>query len=82
MGASMVGFALPLLDPAMQSSEAVIRKIEQYSTGLKKAMLLAGAGTLDQLKDAKIGANSEQGFILLREIDECCGITGPVEGQQ
>ncbi|BBO84348.1 type 2 isopentenyl-diphosphate Delta-isomerase [Desulfosarcina ovata] len=54
MGASIVGFALPLLIPAMQSYQAVIDKLTQFASELKMAMLLAGAATIQGLSATRV----------------------------
>lgn len=54
LGASYAGMALPLLAPAMQSSEAVKKKMESVIKELKIALFGCGAGSLDQLRNNKI----------------------------
>ena len=54
MGASLAGMALPLLKPAMESSNAVKEKLEKIIRELKTAMLLVGARNIDDLKKAKL----------------------------
>ena len=54
MGASLAGFALPLLNAAQQSSNEVVQILTGLGEELKKAMLLVGARTIDELKDVKI----------------------------
>jgi isopentenyl-diphosphate delta-isomerase len=54
MGASLVGIAAPLLKPALDSSEAVVKKISQIALELKKAMLLLGAVNIGMLKERPI----------------------------
>ncbi|NCD33465.1 MAG: type 2 isopentenyl-diphosphate Delta-isomerase [Spartobacteria bacterium] len=49
LGASLCGIAGPLLKPAMQSSEAVVRIIEKYRRAFQTAMFLTGNDRLDQL---------------------------------
>lgn len=49
MGATLVGFALPLLKPAMQSHRDVIRILRRFEQELKMAMLLAGAPNIEAL---------------------------------
>ncbi len=55
MGASLVGFALPILKPAMESSAAVVKKIEDFREELTLTMLLVGARSIRQLSKARIG---------------------------
>ena len=54
MGASLVGFALPLLVPAMESDRAVIERIGVFTQELRKTMLLVGAKNIDQLQRTRI----------------------------
>ncbi len=54
MGASLNGFALPLLAAAQQSHREVILKLTALGDELKKAMLLVGAGTIDELKSVQV----------------------------
>jgi len=54
LGASFVGFALPLLAPAIKSPGAVIEKINEFIEELKIAMFLCGAGNLDELKKVPV----------------------------
>ncbi len=54
MGASLAGFALPLLKPACQSHHEVIRTLKKFEEELKIAMLLTGARTIETLGDTKI----------------------------
>ncbi len=54
MGASLAGFALPLLKPATQSAEAVVKRIRQYEKELRKAMLLTGCRTIRELSHAGV----------------------------
>jgi isopentenyl-diphosphate delta-isomerase len=49
MGASLVGFALPLLKPALTSHHAVINRIRRFEEELKMAMLLVGANNIRTL---------------------------------
>jgi len=49
MGASLAGFALPLLQPALTSHQAVIDKIKFIEEEFRMAMLLAGAANIQQL---------------------------------
>ncbi len=49
LGAAYSGMALPLLAPAMESSEAVKKKIEMVIKELKIAMFGCGAIDLDRL---------------------------------
>ena len=50
LGASYVGMALPLLAPAMESGEAVTKKIKGLIKELKAAMFCCGAINTDQLR--------------------------------
>ncbi|MDY6972578.1 MAG: type 2 isopentenyl-diphosphate Delta-isomerase [Thermodesulfobacteriota bacterium] len=50
LGASFTGMALPLLAPAIDSSEAVKKKIEDMISELKIAMFGCGVTNLEQLK--------------------------------
>lgn len=50
LGASLAGMAQPFLEPAMESPDAVVRKIEQLRTAFTTAMFLLGARTLRELQ--------------------------------
>ncbi len=50
LGADYTGMALPLLSPAMDSSQAVKNKIEMLIEVLKTGMFGCGADSLDELK--------------------------------
>jgi isopentenyl-diphosphate delta-isomerase len=54
MGASLVGFALPVLKPATESYQAVVKKLEDLKKELLQTMLLIGARTIPQLRRVKI----------------------------
>ena len=54
MGASLVGLALPLLKPATESSDAVREKIQKIIDEFRTAMLLIGAGNIEELRKAKL----------------------------
>jgi len=54
MGASLVGFALPVLESATKSYETVIDKIRGFGMDLKRAMFLVGAADIQQLQNSKI----------------------------
>ncbi len=54
MGASLVGFALPVLRAAVISEKKVIEEIEGLEWELKRTMLLVGAKNIDELKKAKV----------------------------
>ncbi|MDI9618756.1 type 2 isopentenyl-diphosphate Delta-isomerase [Methanothermobacter sp.] len=54
LGATMTGIALPVLEAAGQGHRAVIRVIERFNEALKTAMYLAGAETLDDLKNSQV----------------------------
>jgi len=49
MGASLSGFALPLLAPAMESGIDVVKKIKLLERELRKAMMLAAAPDISSL---------------------------------
>jgi len=50
LGADLVGLALPFLEPANRSKEAVEEKIDQLVRELKIAMFCSGVRTIEQLK--------------------------------
>jgi isopentenyl-diphosphate delta-isomerase len=54
MGASLAGFALPLLRPAMESHKDVVKKFRALAEELRKAMLLVGARNIQQLRETRI----------------------------
>jgi len=54
LGASFAGMALPLLAPALESSGAVMEKIESVIKELKIAMFCCGAISLDQLRNQEL----------------------------
>lgn len=54
MGASLAGFALPLLRPATLSFEAVQNKLLKLASELKDAMVLLGARNILELRKLKI----------------------------
>ena len=54
MGASLAGFAWPLLKPAMESPQAVIQKLVELKGELLRAMLLVGAKNIFELRQKKI----------------------------
>jgi isopentenyl-diphosphate delta-isomerase len=60
MGASMVGFGLPLLKAANTSSLEVVRYLTFMGEELKKVMLLVGAKTVDQLKRVEMQSRPYQ----------------------
>jgi isopentenyl-diphosphate delta-isomerase len=49
MGASLAGFALPLLSPATRSHREVSKKLETLAEELRKAMFLSGARGIREL---------------------------------
>lgn len=51
LGAGTVGFAKPLLEPALKSAEAVSLKMQQIEYELKVAMFCTGSRVLPDLKD-------------------------------
>lgn len=57
MGASIAGFALPLLKPAMDSHRAVAARLEGIARELRKAMLLVGAKNIQEL--SRTGVSSK-----------------------
>lgn len=54
LGATLVGFALPVLKPALESHRAVVRRIDEFAVELRKTMLLIGAKNISELRAAKI----------------------------
>jgi isopentenyl-diphosphate Delta-isomerase len=54
LGANVVAIARPLLEPATQSAEAVIEKLQDLVWQLKVAMHCSGAGTVAALKALKL----------------------------
>ncbi len=54
MGASLAGFALPLLRPATESHQAVRNMLERLEKELRKAMMLAGTRSIQELSNARI----------------------------
>ncbi|MEM2035429.1 MAG: alpha-hydroxy-acid oxidizing protein, partial [Candidatus Caldarchaeum sp.] len=52
LGASMAGFARPVLRPATLSADEVVKKLQQLSKELKTAMYLTGCGSVGDLIDA------------------------------
>jgi isopentenyl-diphosphate delta-isomerase len=54
MGASLAGFALPLVKPAMESHEAVSKVLKDLAEELKKAMFLVGGRNIRELKKTKV----------------------------
>lgn len=50
LGADVAAFAMPLLKPAMESTEAVIQTIEQITHELRVAMFLIGARNIEDLR--------------------------------
>lgn len=50
LGADLVAFAMPLLEPATRSTEAVKEKLEEILDELRMAMFLVGAKTVAELK--------------------------------
>jgi isopentenyl-diphosphate delta-isomerase len=54
MGASLVGFALPVLKAAQISHQAVVDKLKFLAESLRKTMLLLGAKNIEDLKHIKI----------------------------
>ena len=56
LGSTLVGFALPVLGPALESHLAVVRCINEFARELRKTMLCVGAKTISELKAVKIEA--------------------------
>ena len=54
LGATLVGFASPLLKPATESADAVVRHMEGLMQELKTIMFLVGARTIADLRKATI----------------------------
>ncbi|NIO20443.1 MAG: type 2 isopentenyl-diphosphate Delta-isomerase [Candidatus Aenigmarchaeota archaeon] len=54
MGSSLVGFALPLLKPATESSEAVRKHLEKIISQLRDAMFLVGARNIKELRKVRV----------------------------
>ncbi len=54
LGAKMTALAQPFLSPAIDSSSAVIEKIEIVSEQLKRTMFLTGKNSLEKLKEANL----------------------------
>jgi len=54
MGSSLVGFALPLLRPATESSESVRKHLEKMISQLRDAMFLVGARNMSELKKVRV----------------------------
>ncbi len=59
LGADLVGVALPLLRPAIESAEAVIRAIKQILFGFQITMFCIGAKRLADLKGSQFLKASE-----------------------
>jgi len=53
LGADLCGMALPLLAPAMESEDAVIRAIDGYNRELAIAMFLSGARTVKSMRNVR-----------------------------
>lgn len=53
MGADLVSLAKPLLAPALESPEAVIRVLQDWLQQVRVAMFCIGAGSIDALKQTK-----------------------------
>jgi len=50
LGAHLAGLALPLLEPAQKSTDAVVARIEELIQQLRIAMFCSGCRTLDDLR--------------------------------
>lgn len=53
LGADLVGLAMPLLEPATRSAEAVVEVLEQVMRELRTAMFLLGAADVARLKKSR-----------------------------
>lgn len=62
MGATLTGFALPLLGMAMQSAKAVLNYLTSIGEELKRAMLLVGVSNIAQLGKTKIISSAESNY--------------------
>ncbi|MBX2822560.1 MAG: type 2 isopentenyl-diphosphate Delta-isomerase [Rhodothermaceae bacterium] len=60
LGADLVGFASPFLQPAIQSAQAVQDTIARITHELKVAMFCVGAKTIEELKKAPLYHRSER----------------------
>ncbi|MFH1420492.1 MAG: alpha-hydroxy-acid oxidizing protein, partial [Candidatus Aenigmatarchaeota archaeon] len=70
LGASMVGIALPLLKPAMQSSDAVKKYLQNFIQELKVAMFAVGAKNLADLRKKPVLVTGKTAqWLELRNID-------------
>lgn len=54
LGANLVGMALPLLEPATVSAEAVIERLERFLAELRLAAFLTGSRTVEALRQAPL----------------------------
>ena len=54
LGANLVGLALPLLKPAMESAEAVIRRLDQFVSELRLAAFATGSRTVEALRHSPL----------------------------
>ena len=52
LGATAAGLAAPLLEPAMESADAVVKEVEMIKTELRAAMFLTGSGNMEDLGHA------------------------------
>jgi len=50
LGADLAGLALPLLKPAMESWESVLKLLKKVCEELKLAMVLTGSERIEELK--------------------------------
>ena len=60
LGADLVGFASPFLQPAIESAEAVQHTIKRILRELKVAMFCVGARTIEELKEAPLYQRSDR----------------------
>jgi isopentenyl-diphosphate delta-isomerase len=54
LGANLAGIALPFLEAAAQSEEAVHERVDEYVTALRIALFASGSRTLDDLPNALV----------------------------
>ena len=60
LGADLVGFASPFLQPAIESEESVVRVIKRLIHELKVAMFCVGARSIGELKEAPLFHRSDK----------------------
>jgi len=59
LGADVAGIALPLLRPAQESSEAVVKKLKEFVSELESAMMSTSSSSITGLKQQKISIIGE-----------------------